>query len=224
MDKNLTIKNNSKSRRNFLRELTKFAGGTAFLAAAANIFIPSKIKADTKAVNGSDPFVGEIMKFGGNFAPRGWATCEGQLLSISGNDALFSLIGTIYGGNGETNFALPDLRGRVPVHPGSGPGLTPISVGEKGGAENVTLTTNQLPQHSHALYVNDGGGNSANPDGNFIASNSEGVKHYSSSASLNANSGSISNFTGGGQSHTNMQPFLGIYYCIALFGIYPSRT
>lgn len=223
MDNNLTIKNNSRSRRGFLRDLTKWVGGTAFLAAAANIFVPSKIKADTKSVNGSDPFVGEIMKFGGSFAPSGWATCEGQLIQISQNDALFSLLGTIYGGDGRTTFGLPDLRGRVPVHPGNGPGLTPISLGQKGGVENVTLTTNQLPQHSHNLNVNSGGGNSEKPGGNFIASNSEGVKHYSSSTTINANNGSISNF-GGGQSHTNMQPYLGIYYCIALYGIYPSRS
>lgn len=223
MDKDLTIKNNARSRRGFIQDLTKWIGGTALLAAAANILTSNKIKADTKSINGGTPFVGEIMKFGGNFAPRGWTLCDGQLLSVSSNDALFSLLGTIYGGDGRTTFGLPDLRGRVPVHPGSGPGLATIRVGEKNGAHEVTLITNQIPSHSHALNVNAGGGNSANPAGNFISANSEGIKHHSGSSSSTADAASISNFVGGGQSHTNIQPYLAIHYCIALFGVYPSR-
>lgn len=223
MDKNLTIKNDSKSRRGFLEDIAKWIGGTALLGAAVNIFTSNKINADTSSVNGGNPFVGEIMKFGGTFAPRGWALCAGQLMAVSQNDALFSLLGTIYGGDGRTTFGLPDLRGRVPVHPGTGPGLPPIRLGEKGGATDVTLAANEIPSHSHTLNVNAGGGNTDNPGGNFISANSEGVKHYSDSTSPLSVGANIGN-SGGSQSHTNMQPYLAINYCISLFGIYPSRS
>lgn len=224
MDEKLTIENNSKSRRGFLQDLATWVGGTALLAATANMFISNKLKADTSSPNGSNPFVGEIMKFGGNFAPRAWALCEGQLLAISSNDALFSLLGTTFGGDGRTTFGLPDLRGRVPVHPGNGPGLSNISWGEKGGQNTVTLTQNQMPQHNHSLNVNSGGANTANPTNSYIAANSEGIKHYSNTLSSSAiASNSVVN-EGGNQSHSNMQPYLGITYCIALFGVYPSRS
>ena len=118
----------------------------------------------------SEPFVGEIRMFAGNFAPRGWAFCDGQLLAVSQNDALFSLLGTIYGGDGRTTFGLPDLRGRVPIHAGSGPGLSPRRLGAKAGAENVTLTVNQLPSHSHRLSGSANLASESRPEGNVLGS------------------------------------------------------
>ena len=145
----------------------------------------------------SEPFVGEIRMFAGNFAPRGWAFCDGQLLAVSQNDALFSLLGTIYGGDGRTTFGLPDLRGRIPIHMGHGPGLSERRLGAKGGEEKVTLTVNQLPSHGADSYIND------TPIQSMASSS---VTH-----------------TGGSRSHTNLMPFLCIHFIIALVGIYPSR-
>ena len=226
MDKDFPEKKDSKSRRGFLQDITKWIGGTALLAATANIFTSNKIKAET---NSSDPILGQLMLVPFTFAPAGWAFCNGQLLQISQHSALFSLIGTIYGGDGEVTFGLPDLRGRVPIHVGgynnSGPGLSTYSAGQKGGVENVTLTTSQIPAHSHdaTLNVNSSGGNSDNPDGNYVASNSEGIKHYSDTSGSKANSGNISVANNGGSnSHTNIQPYLAMNYVIATVGTYPS--
>ena len=173
--------------------------------------------------------------FGGNFAPRGWARCQGQLLSIANNQALFSILGTTYGGDGRTTFGLPDLRGRVPMSDGGGPGLSNHSIGQKGGTETNTLTVAQTPSHNHtaSLNVNSSGGNNDNPSGNYLASNSEGIKHYSDSpdspppgdpaATANAGSINVGN-SGGSQPHTNMQPFLAVNFVIALEGTFPSRN
>ncbi|MGR3276433.1 phage tail protein [Acaryochloris marina NIES-2412] len=171
----------------------------------------------------SEPFVGEIRMFAGNFAPRGWALCDGQLLAVSQNDSLFSLLGTIYGGDGRTTFGLPDLRGRVPIHAGSGPGLTNRSLGSKSGTETETLTVNQLPSHTHELQGTTNIGTQPNPGGYVLATNTS-MKPYAVNETLDATlaSQSISNL-GGSQSHTNLQPFLCINFIIALFGIYPSR-
>lgn len=167
--------------------------------------------------------------FGGNFAPRGWAFCDGQLLAISQNDALFSLLGIIYGGDGRTTFGLPDLRGRAPMHYGSGPGLTPRSLGKKGGAEQVTLTANQMPAHSHALFGLQATGNPADtsdPTGNSLAmaniyrAENPNVDMSAGSVSVTGTPGN----TGGGQVHENMAPFTAVHFIIALVGIYPSRT
>lgn len=175
----------------------------------------------------SEPFIAEIKLFAGNFAPRGYAFCDGQLLQISQNTALFSLVGTTYGGDGRTTFGLPDLRGRVPMHPGSGPGLTTRRLGEKGGAEGVTLTTTQIPSHNHQLGVRNAAGDSPGPLDSAPAVDRSGVAApYSSAgpdAASNAHAGVIRN-TGGGQSHTNLQPFLCLYFIIALVGLFPSRT
>jgi microcystin-dependent protein len=171
----------------------------------------------------SEPFVGEIRMFAGNFAPRNWALCDGQLLAIAQNDALFSLLGTIYGGDGRTTFGLPDLRGRIPIHAGSGPGLTPRALGEKAGQENVTLTENQLPSHTHPVKASTAAATQNNPDGQFLGA-SPTVRVFRPAAldtSLDATS--ISN-VGGSQSHGNVMPFLCINFIIALFGIYPSRN
>ena len=169
----------------------------------------------------SEPFVGEIRMFAGNFAPRGWAFCDGQLLAVSQNDALFSLLGTIYGGDGRTTFGLPDLRGRIPIHAGSGPGLSPRRLGAKAGAENETLTTNQLASHSHDWNANTAASTVATPQGKVLAA---GLPRLFNPVDQNTSlaSTTIAN-TGGTQSHTNLMPTLCIHFIIALVGIYPSR-
>ncbi len=169
----------------------------------------------------SEPFIAEVRIFAGNFAPRGWAFCDGQLLAVSQNDALFSLLGTIYGGDGRTTFGLPDLRGRVPIHAGSGPGLSPRRLGAKAGAENVTLTVNQLPSHTHQLRGDNDNANANSPAGNTLA-NAMVNLYIDNDADTNMATSAITN-VGGSRSHTNLQPFLCINYIIALFGIYPSR-
>lgn len=174
----------------------------------------------------SEPFVGEIRMFAGNFAPRGWAFCDGQLLAVSQNDALFSLLGTIYGGDGRTTFGLPDMRGRIPIHAGNGPGLSPRRLGAKGGAEKVTLTVNQLPSHTHPLTARTSPAQEGQPANNMLAQSS--IDTYVSSTSVppptlqNLNSGALGG-VGGSRSHTNLMPFLCINFIIALVGIYPSR-
>lgn len=170
----------------------------------------------------SEPFVGEIRMFAGNFAPRGWAFCDGQLLAVSQNDALFSLLGTIYGGDGRTTFGLPDLRGRIPIHAGSGPGLSPRRLGAKAGAEKVTLTVNQMPSHTHNFQASTNFADETAPEGNVLAQQSAAQLYFSGSPTINLAPQSIDNI-GGSRSHTNLQPFLCIHYIIALFGIYPSR-
>lgn len=169
----------------------------------------------------SEPFLGEIRLFAGNFAPRGWAFCDGQLMSISQNTALFSLIGTTYGGDGVSNFSLPDLRGRAPVH--QGPGFV---LGQKDGSESVTLLALQAPAHTHAAQ-GAGASNAATPIGNFWSTDPGGnIAAYSKvppppSAQMSA---AAFGSAGGGQPHENMQPFLTIGYIIALEGIFPSQS
>lgn len=173
----------------------------------------------------SEPFVGEIRMFAGNFAPRSWAFCDGQLLAISQNDALFSLFGTIYGGDGRTTFGLPDMRGRLPMHAGTGPGLSQRSLGARLGAENETLNANQIGSHSHNMQASNSAGTSSTPSGSF-------AKDISSSSlyvtALTANTTTLSpnmvTNTGGSTSHTNVMPFLCVHFIVALFGIYPSRN
>jgi microcystin-dependent protein len=170
---------------------------------------------------GAEPYVGEISMFGGTFAPRGWAFCDGQLLAIAQNDALFSLLGTTYGGDGRTTFALPDLRGRAPVHAGNGPGLTPRVLGEKFGAETVTLTTDEIPVHHHECSVSDADGDSSRPSGRYLGR----AQIYTSTSTTKVTLADDTVSTvGGGQSHANVQPSSCINYIIALVGIYPSRN
>lgn len=171
----------------------------------------------------SEPFVGEIRMFAGNFAPRGWAFCDGQLLAVSQNDALFSLLGTIYGGDGRTTFGLPDARGRVPIHAGSGPGLSPRRLGAKGGAENVTLTVNQLPSHTHPMNASMDLAADSNPQGNVPGQSPSIDLYIEDTQTQNMASTALTN-TGGSRSHTNLSPFLCINMIIALVGIYPSRN
>lgn len=169
----------------------------------------------------TEPFVGEIRIFAGNFAPRGWAFCDGQLLAVSQNDALFSLFGTIYGGDGRTTFGLPDLRGRVPVHQGSGPGLSPVNLGAKSGAEKVTLTAGELPAHSHPLQSSSNVASSPNaPNNTFARSTGDTYVPDLSAQTMNA---SVVSQVGGSQSHDNLMPFLCVHFIVALFGVYPSR-
>jgi microcystin-dependent protein len=174
-----------------------------------------------------DPFIGEIRMFAGNFAPRGWALCDGQILPISGNESLFSLLGTTYGGDGRTTFALPDLRGRTPIHAGQGPGLTNRRLGEKGGVENVLLTINQLPSHTHTAQLNADStvATSDKPQGTLPARNAGSTPQYGNTPNTALSAKSIAiNEVGGNQDHPNMQPYITINYIIALQGIYPSRN
>jgi len=166
----------------------------------------------------AQPYVGEIRMFAGNFAPAGWMFCEGQLLPISQNETLFQLIGTTYGGDGQSTFALPDLRGRVPIHQGNG-----FILAETGGAEEITLTVNQIPVHTHALLASAGPGNANNPGGN-LTGESAAVKIYVSEApAASLNPASVIP-VGGSQPHTNFQPYLCVSFIISLFGIFPSPT
>ena len=170
----------------------------------------------------SEPYVGEIRMFAGNFAPRGWAFCDGQLLAVSQNDALFSLLGTIYGGDGRTTFGLPDLRGRIPIHAGHGPGLSERRLGAKGGEEKVTLTVNQMPSHGHPFQASTGPGVSNAPNDNLPANSPSVDLWIEDIQSANLSGQAVSN-VGGSRSHTNLMPFLCVNFIIALFGIYPSR-
>ena len=172
----------------------------------------------------ADPFVAEIRIFPFNFAPAGWMFCDGTQLPISENETLFQLIGTTYGGDGQSTFNLPDLRGRVPVHQGTDPATgTSFTVGEMAGVESVTLTTQQMPQHNHALTATTNTGTQANPGGNLL-SNSQGPQPYiQESPDGNLNPQAVQPM-GGSQPHENLQPFLVINYIISLFGIFPSPT
>lgn len=175
----------------------------------------------------SEPFIAEIRIFAGNFAPRSWAFCDGQLLPVSQNTALFSLIGTTYGGDGRTTTALPNLQGRAPMHPGRGPGLTARRLGQRVGAETVTLTEAQIPSHSHtARAVNTQGAIGQGPTNTTALARSRlGDNLYRSGTSnvVDLASASVAT-TGGGQAHTNLQPFLVLNFIIALQGLYPSRS
>ena len=170
----------------------------------------------------SEPFLGQIMMVGFNFAPRGWARCDGQLLPISSNSALFSLLGTIYGGDGRTTFALPDLRGRVAIHPGNGPGLSPYQIGQKVGAENVTLQISNLPNHNHGITaINTTGSETTPPDGGRLAEGNDAI--YTTDTSPAVNLASTSS-VGGGQQFGIRQPSLSVNFIIALQGLFPSRS
>lgn len=171
----------------------------------------------------SNPFVGEIRMFGGNFAPAGWALCQGQLLPISENDTLFNLIGTTYGGDGQETFGLPDLQGRIPLHQGQGPGITQnYIIGEESGVESVTLTNQQIPIHTHALLGASEAGQQPQPQNAFLAQTNPGFMYVAFSNPLaNLNSNSLTP-VGGSQPHENMHPYLVLNFIISLFGIYPQ--
>ena len=173
----------------------------------------------------ADPFVAEIRIFPFNFAPRGWAWCDGQLLPLSQNTALFSLLGTTYGGNGESNFALPDLQGRAPMHPGQGPGLSLHDLGETGGSETVTLLESEMPLHPHTLRAaspQDPGNLQVGGPTRVFAASGNGTA-YNTAASLVAMAPEELALTGGDQPHNNLQPYLTFYFNIALQGVFPPR-
>lgn len=193
------------------------SGGEEYL-----VLEPDGAISEWKETRGIEPFLSEIKIFAFNFAPKGWALCNGQLLPINQNQALFALLGTTYGGNGQTNFALPDLRGRVAVHYGNGIGLINWSLGEKRGEHAHTLTTQEMPAHNHLINAISSTGNSNSPADNLLAANSADVPAFSAISS-NAQE-QLTSQTGGGQAHLNMQPFLTLSYCIALQGIFPSQN
>lgn len=168
----------------------------------------------------AQPYVGEIRMFAGNFAPAGWQFCEGQLLPISENETLFNLIGTTYGGDGESTFALPDLRGRIPIHQGNG-----FILAETGGAEEITLTVNQIPAHSHPALATGKPATRTGPAGSLLAAAPGATTFpYGADAPLTQLSPLSVSSVGGSQPHTNFQPYLCIYFIISLFGIFPSPT
>lgn len=166
----------------------------------------------------AQPYVGEIRMFAGNFAPAGWMFCEGQLLPISENETLFNLIGTTYGGDGQSTFALPDLRGRLPMHQGNG-----FVLAETGGAEEVTLTVNQIPAHSHPLLANSSPGTNAAPQNSVMAKTTTGFLYINENTTGNMAATAIGP-VGGSQPHTNFQPYLCVDFIVSLFGIFPSQT
>ena len=166
----------------------------------------------------AQPYVGEIRMFAGNFAPAGWMFCEGQLLPISENETLFQLIGTTYGGDGESTFALPDLRGRIPIHQGNG-----FILAETGGAEEITLTVNQIPAHSHPLVASGDTANSPNAQASVVARSPQVNTFINGAPSVNMSPQIVSS-VGGSQPHTNFQPYLCVDFIISLFGIFPSPT
>ncbi|KJV06152.1 phage tail protein [Methylocucumis oryzae] len=172
----------------------------------------------------ADPFVAEIRIFPFNFAPTGWAWCNGQLLPLSQNTALFSLLGTTYGGNGESNFALPDLQGRVPMHPGQGQGLSSHDLGETGGSDTVTLLESEMPAHRHALLTRNDVGEDRIPNPTEALARSTGGMLYAAPSSLVPLADSALPPAGGNQPHNNLMPYLTMYFCIAMQGVFPPRT
>ena len=171
----------------------------------------------------STPFVGEVRLFAGNFAPAGWAFCDGSLYPISENETLFALIGTTYGGDGQVTFAMPDLRGRVPVHQGTGPGLSTRTIGERGGTETVTLTVAQMPAHTHALRASSAAATGSAPGGAVLAATGA-VNSYGSGTPTTPMAAGALAAQGGGQPHENMAPFLTVSYIISLYGIFPQQN
>jgi microcystin-dependent protein len=171
----------------------------------------------------SEPFVGEIRMFGGSFAPAGWAFCSGQLIPISENETLFNLIGTTYGGDGQETFQLPDLQGRIPIHAGQGPGLQNYQIGERAGVESVTLTTPQIPIHSHPMIASTNVATATGAAGNVLASTIV-TKLYVEDVDDVAMSANAISPAGGSQPHDNMMPFLVVSFIISLFGIFPTQN
>src|SRR5438046_2698582 len=172
----------------------------------------------------ADPFVAEIRIFPFNFAPKGWAWCDGQLMPLSQNTALFSPLGTTYGGDGKSNFALPDLQGRAPMHPGQGPGLSLHDLGETGGSETVTLLESEIPAHSHALNASKSDGTDRVPTGQLPANGIGGIVAYAVPGALTQFAPNALTPAGGDQPHNNLQPYLTFYFNIALQGVFPPRT
>ena len=168
----------------------------------------------------TEPFLAEIRIFGFGFAPRGWAFCNGQLMPISQNTALFSLLGTTYGGDGRTTFALPNMQGSTPVQPGQGTGLSPRNLGDTGGSSSVSLTQSHMASHNHLLVTSNNDGNNTNPTARYFG---RGNQIYGTPANLGSMAQGMLGQTGGNQPHNNLQPYLTLNFCIAMQGIFPSR-
>ena len=200
--------------------MTKFTKKITSLALASAIglaaYTPTKAYA-------SEPFIGQIMMFGGNFCPRGWAGADGQLLAIASHQALFSILGTTYGGDGRTSFGLPDLRGRAPIHEGNGPGLSNFPLGSKGGIEQATLTQNELPNHSHTMNVTKEIADKGGPGNKILAATPNGPTYSEASSDRTMRSDTISS-VGGGQSFSIRNPYQAVTFCIALEGLFPPRN
>jgi len=171
----------------------------------------------------ADPFVAEIRIFPFNFAPKGWALCNGQILPIAQNTALFSLLGTTYGGDGKSTFALPNLQGSAPMHPGQGPGLSLHDLGETGGSETVTLLESEIPVHSHSLIASRSDANSQSPVGQLPAVGVGGIVMYAAPGAVTSLAPAALTPAGGDQPHNNLQPYLTFYFNIALQGVFPPR-
>ncbi len=172
----------------------------------------------------SDPFLAEIRIFPFNFAPTGWALCDGQILPLSQNTALFSLLGTIYGGDGKSNFALPNLQGSAPMHPGQGPGLSLHALGETGGTDTVSLLQTEIPSHSHAWTASNQDGTVQSPGGQLTAGGVGGITLYATPGPMTPLAPNAIPPVGGSQPHNNLQPYLTMTFCIALQGVYPPRS
>ncbi|MGR9107355.1 MAG: phage tail protein [Gammaproteobacteria bacterium] len=171
----------------------------------------------------SEPFLAEVRMVGFDFAPRGWAFCDGQILPINQNQSLYSLLGTTYGGDGRTSFALPDLRGRTPIHFGSNGAGQTHDLGQKSGEETHTLTVNEIPQHSHSLNASSSDGDTLNTTGSVLARQVGGIYEQNATNLTALQNGTLAN-SGGGQAHDNMQPYITLNFCIALMGLFPSRN
>jgi microcystin-dependent protein len=217
------------SRRGFFGKLAATLGGAGLLG---TLFGGGEVRAEgtssSQGMGYANPTLAEIIMFGGTFAPRNWALCNGQVQAISQNTALFSLLGTNYGGDGRTTFALPDLRGRVPMHAGQGPGLTARSLGQQGGTEAVGLSESEMPAHEHgpSLPVSTSEADATTPDGNALGAqpDSRGTVPVYSAGATDGSMAVSSSSAGGGQAHTNVQPYLALNFIIALQGTYPSRS
>lgn len=186
------------------------------------VFMLFSLGASTTIVQADTPFIGEVRWFAGNFAPQDWAFCDGRLLDIASNSALFSLLGTNYGGDGRVTFGIPDLRGRGMVHVGAGPGLTTRPQGQKAGTETETLNVDQLPAHNHAMRADSSGGDSVLPNDRVISKVGR-LRVFDGAPDVDIGASSIAS-VGGGQSHNNMQPNIALNCIIALQGIFPSRN
>ena len=196
-----------------------FSKGLKVFSSTTLLVVLAAVMAWGPVASASEPFIGTIQMFGFNFAPRGWALCDGQLLPIAQNTALFSLLGTTYGGDGRTTFALPDLRGRVAIHQGTGPGLTNRRIGQNGGTERISIS--QMPEHTHIAKGFSGSGNQEGPGGNTWAQKNRDDDYSDQLPNVEMNPNAIQD-TGGNSEH--MPPYLVVNHCIALVGLFPSRN
>jgi microcystin-dependent protein len=216
-------------RRSFLTKAVALLAGTTLFgglfrsSAVAATNGASPANGGLKQVDFANPAIGQILMFAGNYAPTGWAFCDGSLMSIPQYSALFSVLGTTYGGDGISNFALPDLRGRVPLGFGAAAGMPAYNLGQSGGETAHKLTVSEMPAHSHAANADTSNGTSDSPVGNVPAVNSEGIMHYGSTVNGQMNTAAIGS-TGGGQPHNIMQPYLAINFIISLQGVFPARS